>query len=173
MSILNVARLGHPVLRTRAQAVTREALKRPEIQRLIDDLLATIPNYGAVGLTAPQVHHPLRIIAISDSRAQDVALRPLVLVNPEITIVDQEELYEWEGCPSLPGLCGLVPRARAVHVRALDRQGERSELHVTDTTARVIQHALDHLDGVVFVDRMKSYDKLVFSEYAPSTALVL
>ena len=176
MSILKVARMGHPVLRARAKALDRRDVRSAPVQQLIDDLVDTMHEYHGVGLAAPQVHESLRIfVAGVDPRAADddepaaerAATEPLVLVNPELTIVDPELVEDWEGCLSIPDIRGRVPRARGISVRALDRNGERIEFLARDFAARVLQHEYDHLDGVLFFDRMKAFESLTFlDEYA-------
>src|SRR3954471_2544700 len=154
MSILKVARMGHPVLRTRAQALDRTRLKSPEIQKLIDDMIETMTEYHGVGLAAPQVHEGVRLfVATLDSASDDEEeedAEPIAIINPEITVLGSEMVEDWEGCLSIPDVRGRVPRAREIRVRAYDRNGERIELHAHDFTARVIQHETDHLDGVLF-----------------------
>jgi peptide deformylase len=168
MSILKVARMGHPVLRTRARAIDVGEVKSPRIQQLIDDLFETMTEYQGVGLAAPQVHEGVRLFVAGfaptpgdeDDEVERVPL--LALVNPEITSVGDETVEGWEGCLSIPEIRGKVPRARQIVVRALDRRGKRIELRVSNFTARVIQHETDHLDGVLFFDRMKSFETLTF-----------
>ena len=159
MSILKVARMGHPVLRRRAREVEKAELLQPAIQQFIDDLIDTMHEYHGVGLAAPQVHHGLRIFVAAISPAEEEPLEPdtdpLVFVNPVITPAGADVYDDWEGCLSIPDLRGRVPRVRAITVTALDRTGRRMEFPSTDFPARVIQHETDHLDGVLFLDRMR------------------
>jgi peptide deformylase len=167
MSILKVARMGHPVLRTRARALERKQIRTVPVQKLIDDMIDTMVEYHGVGLAAPQVHEGLRIFvaALDDGEEKDAP--PMALINPEITPVGPEMVEDWEGCLSIPDIRGRVPRAREIVVRAFDRDGERLELRAHDFSARVIQHETDHLDGVLFFDRMKSFETLTFlDEYS-------
>jgi peptide deformylase len=151
MSILKVARMGHPVLRTKARPLTPADVRSHEIQRLIDDMFETMAEYHGVGLAAPQIHEDLRLF-VADLSARDE---------------EHEIVEDWEGCLSIPDSRGSVPRARAIKVRALDRWGKRLELSVQDFSARVIQHETDHLDGILFFDRMRAFDSLTFlDEYA-------
>ena len=138
------------------------------MQKLIDDMIETMGEYHGVGLAAPQVHEDVRVfIAALDVDEEGVNGEPVVLINPEITPVGQDEVEEWEGCLSIPNIRGRVPRAREIKVRAYDRSGERIEIHAHDFPARVIQHETDHLDGVLFVDRMRSFESLTFlDEYS-------
>jgi peptide deformylase len=169
MSILKVARMGHPVLRQRARALERAEIASPVVQKLIDDMIETMVEYHGVGLAAPQVHEPLRLFVATldhDDAGPD-ELRPIAIVNPEITPVGADVEEDWEGCLSIPDIRGRVPRAREIKVRAWDRHGERIELHARNYPARVIQHETDHLDGILFFDRMRSFDSLTFlDEYS-------
>ncbi len=170
MSILKVARMGHPVLRRKARALDKTDIRDAAVQKLIDDMIETMVEYHGVGLAAPQVHESLRIfVAALDSREEgDTAqAEPLALINPEITVVGGDTVEDWEGCLSIPDIRGRVPRAREIKVRAYDRKGDRLELRAHDFPARVIQHETDHLDGVLFFDRMRSLDSLAFiDEYS-------
>lgn len=168
MSVLKVARLGHPVLRQVAEPVPPEAIASPEIQRLIDDLIETMIDYDGAGLAAPQVHVSKQVVVfeVDDNprypKAGDVPLT--VLINPQITptVLQMEE--DWEGCLSVPGLRGKVPRYTSVRVDAWDRNGKKLHFVARDFHARVVQHECDHLFGKVFLDRMRSMETLSFLE---------
>ena len=150
--------MGHPVLRIKARALERAEIKSTTVQTLIDDMIETMGEYHGVGLAAPQVHEGVRLfIAALDANDEGEGGEPITLVNPEITPVGVELVDDWEGCLSIPEIRGRVPRARAIKVRAYDRKGERIEMDAHDFPARVIQHEADHLDGVLFVDRMLSF----------------
>ena len=166
MSILKVARMGHPVLRAKARGLDRADIKRPAVQSLIDDMIETMIEYHGVGLAAPQVHESVRLFVatidpVDDERREP---EPVVIINPEITLVGSDIIEDWEGCLSIPDIRGRVPRAREIVLRALDRHGERMELRVHSYPARVIQHETDHLDGILFFDRMRAFDSLTFLE---------
>ena len=172
MSILKVARMGHPVLRTRAQPIDRSAIKSAACQRLIDDMMDTMTEYHGVGLAAPQIHESVRLFVVAFDPTQpepgeDDPTEPFAIINPEITAVGDEIVEDWEGCLSIPDIRGRVPRLRELKLRAHDRKGERFELRLQNFQARVIQHENDHLDGVLFFDRMRSFETLAFlDEYA-------
>jgi len=171
MSILKVARMGHPVLRAKARALDKGDLKSAAVQKLIDDMIDTMVEYHGVGLAAPQVHEGLRIFVaaldVEDDEKRDSDPQPIALVNPEITVVGSDVVEDWEGCLSIPDVRGRVPRAREIRLRALDRNGDRLELRAHDFPARVMQHETDHLDGVLFFDRMRSLESLTFlDEYS-------
>jgi peptide deformylase len=169
MSILKVARMGHPVLRAKARPLEKAEIRSAVIQKLIDDMIDTMAEYHGVGLAAPQVHEGLRLfVAALDSGDDDEEDgEPIAVINPEITIVGGDIVEDWEGCLSIPDIRGRVPRAKAIKVRGFDRIGARLELNAHDFPARVIQHETDHLDGVLFFDRMKSLESMTFlDEYA-------
>jgi peptide deformylase len=172
MSILKIARMGHPVLRAPARALHPSEIRTPVVQKLIDDMFETMKEYQGVGLAAPQVHEGLRIFVAGvagepdgeadDSDDDDVPL--MALINPEITPVGRDTVDDWEGCLSIPDIRGRVPRARQITVRAYNRAGKKVEINASGFTARVIQHETDHLDGILFFDRMKSFQSLTFLE---------
>jgi peptide deformylase len=168
MSILKVARMGHPVLRRKARALDRSEVKSAAIQKLIDDMIETMTEYHGVGLAAPQIHVGIRLfVAALDVDEEGRGAEPVVMINPEISAVGNDTVEDWEGCLSVPDIRGLVPRAREINVRAYDRRGERVEIQAHDFGARVIQHEADHLDGVLFLDRMRSFESLTFlDEYS-------
>jgi len=171
MSILKVARMGHPVLRAKARALDKRDIRDPKVQTLIDDMIETMMEYHGVGLAAPQVHTGLRLFVAALDGGGDEETEPepepIALINPEITPVGGDVVEDWEGCLSIPDVRGRVPRAREIKVRAYDRKGERIELHAHDFPARVIQHETDHLDGVLFFDRMRTFESLTFlDEYS-------
>jgi len=153
MSILKVCHLGHPVLRMESRRVSPDSLARASTQRLIDDMLETMVEYYGVGLAAPQVHESLAIAVIeSDGPRGTIPLT--VLVNPEVTVLDDELIEDWEGCLSIPDFRGRVPRCRKLRVDALDRKGKKIKITAEGFFARVIQHEFDHLMGKVYLDRM-------------------
>lgn len=164
MSILKVARMGHPVLRAKARTVDKLEIKSPSIQDFIDSMIDTMYEYAGVGLAAPQVHESLRLfVAMLDSDGQGDG-DAVVLINPEITVMGDATVEGWEGCLSIPEIRGRVPRAQHIKVSALDRTAKRFELDLKDFPARVVQHETDHLDGVLFFDRMKSLETLTYLE---------
>ena len=159
MSILKVCRLGHPVLRMEAQRVTPAALAAPALQTLIDDMMQTMREYYGVGLAAPQVHESLAI-AVIESHGPRGEIPMTVLVNPDLTVLDEELIEDWEGCLSIPDLRGRVPRWRKLRLDALDRDGKKIQFKADGFFARVIQHEFDHLMGKVYLDRMRDLKTL-------------
>jgi peptide deformylase len=164
MPILKVARMGHPVLRAKARTVDKSELKNPAVQQFIDSMIDTMFEYAGIGLAAPQVHEGLRVFVAmldADGRGEGDAV---AFINPEITLLGEQTVEGWEGCLSIPEIRGRVPRAQHIKVSALDRHGKRFELELKDFPARVVQHETDHLDGVLFFDRMKSFESLTYLE---------
>jgi peptide deformylase len=168
MSILKVARMGHPVLRAPARALAPRDVQSPRIQQLIDDMFETMIEYQGIGLAAPQVHEGLRVFVAGSAPGDDddegpgTGVPSMALINPEITVVGSATIEDWEGCLSIPDIRGRVPRAKEIVVQALDRHGKRIEMRASGFTARVIQHETDHLDGVLFFDRMTSFETLTY-----------
>jgi peptide deformylase len=164
MAILKVARLGHPVLRKVAAPVPVSEIRLPETQGLIDDMIETMREYNGAGLSATQVHTLKQIAVIevlSNPRYPDAPQIPLVvIVNPIVTPLTDAMEEGWEGCLSIPDLRGMVPRYTEVRLQAYDRAGEPVNLIAKDFFARVIQHEADHLNGIVFLDRMKDLSTL-------------
>ena len=165
MSILKVAHMGHPVLRERARALDRSDLRNPLIQKLIDDMIDTMHEYHGVGLAAPQIHEGVRMfVALLDEERGSKNVEASVLINPEIAPNGDTLEEGWEGCLSIPDIRGMVPRYTDITVQALDRSGKRVELLLKNFAARVVQHETDHLDGVLFFDRMTSMQSLTYLE---------
>jgi peptide deformylase len=168
MSILKVARLGHPVLRAKAKAIDPQDIKSPTIQRLIDDMMETMQEYHGIGLAAPQVHEGLRVFVAGleeeDSRTGATEIVPIAIINPEVTAIGRDLVEDWEGCLSIPDIRGKVPRNRRIRVRGFDRDARPLDLELEEFPARVVQHETDHLNGVLFFDRMKSFETLAFLE---------
>ena len=163
MSILKVARMGHPVLRSRARALDPSEVRAAVMQKFIDDMMDTMLEYEGIGLAAPQVHEGIRLFVagIDDGNGK---LRVIPFVNPLITPLSEAKAEDWEGCLSIPDIRGRVPRYSHIRIEALDRKGKPFELELKDFQARVVQHETDHLDGVLFFDRMTRFDSLTFLE---------
>ena len=163
MSLRTIVRLGHPQLRTPAAPVDPEQLAGAELQQLIDDLIDTMHEAGGVGLAAPQVAVGLQIFVYEMVREEPEEGIPLrVVINPMIEPAAGDLVDDWEGCLSIPELRGLVPRHPTVRVRALDRHGEPQDYLARDFEARIIQHEFDHLNGVIFLDRMRNFRSLAY-----------
>ena len=193
MAILKIARMGHPVLRGKAAEIADPGA--PEIQRLIADMVATLADAGGAGLAAPQVHQPLRVIIFhippegppegadegADEGAEEATrpppepppAPPEVLINPVIEPEGEEMAMDWEGCLSVPGLRGLVPRFTTIRYRGLDGEGARVERTASGFHARVVQHECDHLDGILYPMRMPDLSLLGFEEELDRYRLVI
>jgi peptide deformylase len=173
MAILKIARMGHPVLAQPALAVADPAA--PDIRRLVADMVETMIDANGAGLAAPQVHVPLRIVVFQapDERSApsgeerfDHAAPLSVLINPEIEILGVETEAGWEGCLSVPGLRGLVERPAQIRYRGVDPDGRVVARTASGFHARVVQHECDHLDGVLYPQRMRDMSKLIFESEA-------
>jgi len=163
--LLEVVRLGHPVLRSVAEPVPEEWFASGRLEALGHDLIRTMLEEEGVGLAAPQVAEELRLFAYwLPAHDEEAEIEPTIVVNPEIRVVDPELEEGWEGCLSIPGLRGIVPRPRRIKVRGRTVDGEAMSLTADGFHARVIQHEFDHLNGVVFLDRMTSAQSLAFEE---------
>lgn len=164
MAVLPIVRLGHPALRTPAEAVAPARLVERPFQRLIDDMVETMRAAEGVGLAAPQVGFGVQLF-VYEAEDPEVPGRgiPLrVVVDPMIDPEPGELVYDWEGCLSIPDLRGLVPRHPAVRVRGLDREGRPLDFVAEGFEARIVQHEFDHLNGVVFLDRMRDLHSLAY-----------
>jgi peptide deformylase len=173
MSILPIVRAGHPALRSRAAQVADPT--DAAIRQLVVDMAETLEASGGVGLAAPQIAVPLRVVLfyVPNHRVTELAgdgpQERTLLINPEIEPLDDEIVEGWEGCLSLPGLCGLVPRYTRIRYRGLDQDGKPIDRVAAGFHARVVQHECDHLDGVLYPARMRDLTSLGFAdEYAAS-----
>ncbi|MDJ0714218.1 MAG: peptide deformylase [Prochloraceae cyanobacterium] len=166
--LLEIAQLGNPILRQVARPV--ENINAPSIQKLIDFLMSTVSSANGVGIAAPQVSQSYRLFIVAsrpNSRYPNAPLmKPLVIINPKITGHSEEMVKGWEGCLSIPGIRGLVPRYRTIEVEYLSVDGTLHRQEFTDFVARIFQHELDHLNGIVFVDRLETtLDMFTEQEY--------
>jgi len=165
MAILKIARMGHPVLAQPAAEIADPTA--PEVRALVQHMRETMADANGLGLAAPQVHVPVRLVIFhvpgSGEADDDEAWREVVtLVNPVVEPLTEDCAEDWEGCLSLPGLRGLVPRRTRVRYRAFTPEGERIERIAEGMHARVVQHECDHLDGILYPMRMTDLSKLVF-----------
>lgn len=171
MAILKIARMGHPVLARRADPVADP--KSPEIKRLVADMIETMEDANGAGLAAPQVHVPLRVVVfqapgsrsdggLAEGEAFDHTAPLTVLINPMIEVVNPTTEGGWEGCLSVPDLRGWVERARHIRYTGYDTEGRRIVREAKGFHARVVQHECDHLEGMLYPQRMKDLTKLIF-----------
>lgn len=150
MSVRELRYLGDPILREEAAPV---ASVTDEVRRLVEDMFDTMYAEEGVGLAAPQVGVPLRVIVV-DPREPDVV--PFALINPRISAFSDEVERAEEGCLSIPGLKEIVERPVSVRVDALNRDGEPVVIEADDLLARILQHEIDHIDGILFIDRVSA-----------------
>ena len=162
MAIREICTYPDPVLRNKTSRVERID---NALDRLIEDMVETMHAAPGVGLAANQVGVPLQLAVIDLSSREDEEQRHplLVIINPELIVMEGSVLEE-EGCLSIPDIRGMVPRFTDIAVRALDRDGKSIELQLKGFPARVVQHETDHLDGVLFFDRMSSMLSLTYLE---------
>lgn len=167
MAILKVARMGHPVLRTKCETIDPDKITGPEVQGLIRDLFETMIEYNGVGLAAPQVHQPVRLVIAGGEVDEEGHNKFRILINPEITVMDENDrLGMYEGCLSLPGLRGWVERPASIKVVAWNEKGEKLDFALEGFPAVVVQHECDHLDGILYVDRIEDTTKFAYEEEA-------
>ncbi|HEY3846854.1 MAG TPA: peptide deformylase [Acetobacteraceae bacterium] len=168
MAILKIARMGHPVLLRHCEPVPDPGA--PEIRRLVADMMETMEDASGVGLAAPQVHVPLRLFVFRvpgerrEADPDDVMLGNTVLINPEIELLSEDRVLNWEGCLSIPGLRACVPRSPRVRYRGVDCDGNVQEREVSGLHARIVQHEYDHLDGILYTMRMTDFRLFGFNE---------
>ena len=167
MTIRKIASIGHPVLRTRARELELAEVKSPDVQRLIDDLVDTMRDANGAGLAANQIHEAVRVCVIEVNQNPRYPYKPdiplTILVNPVLTLLGTDRYENNEGCLSVPNLRGNVWRHLSVRVQALDRDGGLIDDVKHGLTAGTFQHEVDHLDGVLFVDRVE--DPTTFSTW--------
>lgn len=175
MAILKIARMGHPVLARRAEPVSDPTA--PDIRELIRSMIETMVDANGAGLAAPQVHVPLRLAvfqapetraeqALSDEERYDHTAPLTILMNPELEILGPETEGGWEGCLSIPGMRGFVERPAHIRYRGVDLEGKTIERTARGFHARVVQHELDHLDGILYPQRLRDLTKLIFESEA-------
>ncbi len=175
MAIRKIARMGHPILQGVAKPVPDPTA--PEVQALVRDMIETMIDANGAGLAAPQVYEPWRIVifqapperapeAVDEEEAFDHTAPLTVLINPEIEFLTTETEKGWEGCLSVPGLRGAVPRVTALRYRGVTHKGEAIERVARGFHARVVQHECDHLDGILYPQRMDDLSELIFESEA-------
>jgi peptide deformylase len=167
--LLQIAQLGHPILRQKARPVDPDYIMSRETQDLIDDMITTCMDVDGVGISAPQVYEPLRLFIMASQpslRYPDApTLQPTAMINPVIEETSQETEIGWEGCLSIPGIRGQVSRHSRIVVTYTDREGENDTTSFEGFLARIFQHEYDHLNGVVFLDITNSAHLVTEKEY--------
>ncbi|MBO3458015.1 peptide deformylase [Aetokthonos hydrillicola Thurmond2011] len=166
--LLPIIQLGNSVLRQKASVI--ENIHDDRIQKLIENLMATVAKANGVGIAAPQVAESKRLFIVAsrpNPRYPNAPeMEPTAMINPTIVANSTEIVKDWEGCLSIPGIRGLVPRYQAVEVEYTDQNGRLQKQEFTDFVARIFQHEHDHLDGIVFLDRLETnLDIITDQEY--------
>ncbi|BAY88873.1 MULTISPECIES: peptide deformylase [unclassified Tolypothrix] len=166
--LMPIIQLGNPILRQTASLI--DNIQDEVVQNLIENLLVTVAQSNGVGIAAPQIAESYRLFIVASRpnprypNAPEMA--PTAMINPRIIGHSTEVVKGWEGCLSVPGIRGLVPRYQTIQVEYTDRYGELQQQELTDFVARIFQHEYDHLDGIVFVDRLEStQDMITEQEY--------
>ncbi|MGE5657235.1 MAG: peptide deformylase [Actinomycetota bacterium] len=161
--ILQISQLGNPVLRQQAQII--ENIEDEQIQTLINNLMVTVQKANGVGIAAPQVAASNRLLIVASRPSPRYphapTMAPTAMINPQILAHSSEVIKDWEGCLSIPGIRGLVPRYQAIEIEYMTRDGKRERQELTDFVARIFQHEYDHLEGFVFLDRVESTQDLM------------
>lgn len=164
--LIQILQLGDPRLRQKATWV--ENTQDESIQKLIDNLTVTVTQAHGVGIAAPQISASYRLFIVASRPnlryPHAPVMEPTAMINPRIIAHSQETISGWEGCLSVPGLRGLVPRYQAIEISYTDRHGKLQKQELTDFVARIFQHEYDHLDGVLFIDRVESYANIITEE---------
>ncbi len=171
MAVRETLKMGHPLLQQVAEAVS--VFNTPALDALILDMFETMEALNGAGLAAPQIGESLRVVIFEveeNPRYPEAESVPrTVLINPGISILDETLEEDWEGCLSVPDLRGLVPRYRAIHYRGYDQNGELIERDADGFHARLVQHEVDHLDGILYPQRIRDlrnfgYESVLFPE---------
>ena len=169
VAIREIIRMGHPTLRKIARPLQLTEVSSDCVRRLFEDMVDTLHQAGGIGLAAPQVGESVRLAIIEipggPSRYGEIPPMPLTaFVNPEIEVLEGQAAGYWEGCLSVPGLRGFVERPQQVRISALDLHGNRFGMNLNGFLATVFQHEFDHLDGKLYIDRLKDSSLLVFED---------
>ncbi|MBW4574711.1 MAG: peptide deformylase [Aphanothece sp. CMT-3BRIN-NPC111] len=161
--ILQISQLGNPSLRQQAKPI--DNVRDERIQKLVDALIATAASANGVGIAAPQVAESYRLFIVASRPnlryPNAPIMEPTAMLNPRIIAHSTEMVKGWEGCLSVPGIRGLVPRYQAIEVEYTSRDGQLHRQELTDFVARIFQHEYDHLDGIVFLDRVESTQEMI------------
>ncbi len=161
--ILEIQELGSPILRQKAKQV--ENINDKNIQLLMDNMIKTVIKYKGVGLSAPQVNESLKIFILAshpNPRYPNAPqMQPTAIINPKIISCSDQKEKDWEGCLCIPGIRGLVPRYKHIFTEYTTSEGEKKKQKFSDFIARIFQHELDHLNGIVYLDRLDSIKNII------------
>jgi peptide deformylase len=162
-TLLQIAELGVPLLREKSQVI--EKIKNTQVQKLIDDMIATVQEVNGVGIAAPQVYQSLQIFIIAScptpAYPKAPRMRPFAVINPVIIEKTPEKEKGWEGCLSIPGIRGLVPRFTSLKIKYFTRAGKEKKQELKGFLARIFQHEYDHLEGNVYIDRLETRKDII------------
>lgn len=160
---LTISQLGDPVLRQTAEPI--EQVEAAWVQQLIHEMMTTLVDSNGVGLAAPQVGQSYRLLIVAsrpNPRYPNApTMQPTAMINPVLIAHSDEQVKDWEGCLSVPGIRGLVPRYRTIEIEFTTQDGQRQRQELTDFVARIFQHEFDHLNGLVFLDRLETVQDLI------------
>ena len=163
-----ICRMGNPILRKKAEDISKDYLLSDDFRQLLIDLKDSMKHYGGIGIAAPQVGVDLQVAIIEltgiNRYGEEINLPLTAFINPRITYLTDEQQGFWEGCLSVPGLRGFVERPSRVRVNYLNEKGVEQELETQGFLATVLQHELDHLQGVLYIDRIKDPRLLAYQE---------
>lgn len=163
-----LSRMGNPILRKKAQKISKDYLMSDEFGRLLQDMQDSMKHYGGIGIAAPQIGVDLQVAIIeltgTNRYGEEMNLPLTAFINPEISYLTDEQQGFWEGCLSVPGLRGFVERPKKVKVKYQNHKGEDLEIIAEGFLATVLQHELDHLEGVLYIDRIKDPRLLSYQE---------
>ena len=168
MTTRKVLRMGNPKLREKSRPLALEEIRSESTQTLIQDLFETMHHEQGIGIAAPQIGENVQLCLVGlpkdDPQEGESEFDILVVINPKIEVVDETRQQFWEGCLSVPGLRGLVPRPQKIRVAFQDQEAQSHELELENFLATVFQHEIDHLFGTLYVDRIEDRTKLAFNE---------
>lgn len=163
-----ICRMGNPILRKKARAISKDFLLSDHFDQLLQDLKDSMEHYGGIGIAAPQIGIDLQVAIIElqgmNRYGEEINLPLTAFINPVITFLTNETQGFWEGCLSVPGLRGYVERPQKVKVNFMNSRGEQEEIVAEGFLATVLQHELDHLHGILYIDRIKDSRMLAYQE---------
>lgn len=169
MKSLTIVELGNKILRTKAKSFSAREIRSKSLQSFINKLIHTCDRSSGVGIAAPQVNIGKQLFILwsrtTKKRKGVPTLGPIAIINPKILSTSKKKVKGWEGCLSIPGIRGLVPRYEWIDVEFVTREGEKVRMTLESFPARIFQHEFDHLHGVVFLDRTNPKDLVTEREY--------
>ena len=169
MAVHQIIKMGNPILRQVSRKLTKEEILSPEIEKLISDMWETMEHAGGIGLAAPQIAIPIKMTVIrvpkeSQRYPESEESKDYIIFNPKITFLTEETQSFWEGCLSVPGLRGYVERPKKIRVNYLNENALEQTIELEGFLATVFQHELDHLEGKLYIDRMRDISTLMYED---------